>query len=378
MPEKEPSFTVGIEEEYLLVDRDSRDLASDPPPTLLTECEKRLESQVSPELLRSQIEVGTRVAKTISEAHTDLAHLRRVVVDVADQHGYGVIAASTHPFARWLEQKHTARERYEEITREMQAAARRLVICGMHVHVGIDDDELRIDLMNQFSYFLPHLLALSCSSPFWGGENTGLKSYRLTVFDGMPRSGLPQKFFSYAEYQRHVGILIKAGLIEDATKIWWDLRPSDRYPTLEIRVTDVCTLLEDAVCIAALTVATLRMLYRLGCQNKRWRRYARMLVQENRWRAMRYSFDEGLVDFAKGKVVPVSELIEELIEMIEEDARELGCLDNVLNVRRIFERGTSAHRQVRVHEDALAAGSSAEDALKAVVDKLIEETASGL
>jgi carboxylate-amine ligase len=354
MSEKQPSFTVGIEEEYLLVDRDSRDLASDPPPTLLTDCEKRLEGQVSPELLRSQIEVGTRVAKTISEAHADLAHLRRVVVEVAEQHGYGVIAASTHPFARWLEQKHTARERYEEITREMQAAARRLVICGMHVHVGIDDDELRIDLMNQFSYFLPHLLALSCSSPFWGGENTGLKSYRLTVFD------------------------VKAGLIEDATKIWWDLRPSDRYPTLEMRVSDVCTLLEDAVCIAAFTVATMRMLYRLGCQNKRWRRYARMLVQENRWRAMRYSFDEGLVDFAKGKVVPVTELIEELIEMIEEDASELGCLDDVLKVRRIFERGTSAHRQVRVYEDALAAGSSTEDALKAVVDKLIEETASGL
>lgn len=375
---KEPSFTVGIEEEYLLVDRKTRDLVNDPPESLFKECEKRLKGQVSPELLRSQIEVGTRVSKTVADAGADLARLRSCVIEVAGQYDYGVIAASTHPFARWLEQKHTPRERYEEITREMQAAARRLVICGMHIHVGIDDDELRIDLMNQFIYFLPHLLALSCSSPFWGGENTGLKSYRLTVFDGMPRSGLPESFVSFAEYQRHVAILVDAGLIEDATKIWWDLRPSDRYPTLEMRVSDVCTLLVDAVSLAALAVSILRMLYRLRLENQRWRRYKRMLVQENRWRAMRYSFDEGLVDFATGKVIPMVDLLDQLISLSADDARQLGCYDDVLRCRDILERGTSAHRQVAVYDQALANGAEAQEALNAVVDSLIEETAKGL
>ncbi len=375
---KEPSFTVGIEEEYLLVDRKTRDLVNDPPESLFKECEKRLKGQVSPELLRSQIEVGTRVSKTVADAGADLARLRSCVIEVAGKYDYGVIAASTHPFARWLEQKHTPRERYEEITREMQAAARRLVICGMHIHVGIDDDELRIDLMNQFIYFLPHLLALSCSSPFWGGENTGLKSYRLTVFDGMPRSGLPESFVSFAEYQRHVAILVDAGLIEDATKIWWDLRPSDRYPTLEIRVSDVCTLLVDAVSLAALAVSVLRMLYRLRLENQRWRRYKRMLVQENRWRAMRYSFDEGLVDFATGKVIPMVDLLDQLISLSADDARQLGCYDDVLRCRDILERGTSAHRQVAVYDQALANGAEAQEALNAVVDSLIEETSKGL
>ncbi len=375
---KEPSFTVGIEEEYLLVDRKTRDLVNDPPESLFKECEKRLKGQVSPELLRSQIEVGTRVCKTVADAGADLARLRSCVIEVAGQYDYGVIAASTHPFARWLEQKHTPRERYEEITREMQAAARRLVICGMHIHVGIDDDELRIDLMNQFIYFLPHLLALSCSSPFWGGENTGLKSYRLTVFDGMPRSGLPESFVSFAEYQRHVAILVDAGLIEDATKIWWDLRPSDRYPTLEMRVSDVCTLLVDAVSLAALAVSILRMLYRLRLENQRWRRYKRMLVQENRWRAMRYSFDEGLVDFATGKVIPMVDLLDQLISLSADDARQLGCYDDVLRCRDILERGTSAHRQVAVYDQALANGAEAQEALNAVVDSLIEETSKGL
>ena len=232
--------------------------------------------------------------------------------------------------------------------------------------------------MNQFIYFLPHLLALSCSSPFWGGENTGLKSYRLTVFDGMPRSGLPESFVSFAEYQRHVAILVDAGLIEDATKIWWDLRPSDRYPTLEMRVSDVCTLLVDAVSLAALAVSILRMLYRLRLENQRWRRYKRMLVQENRWRAMRYSFDEGLVDFATGKVIPMVDLLDQLISLSADDARQLGCYDDVLRCRDILERGTSAHRQVAVYDQALANGAEAQEALNAVVDSLIEETAKGL
>jgi len=375
MKHKAPTFTIGVEEEYLLVDKTTRDLCADPPRSVMGECEKRMRGQVSPEFMRAQIEIGTRVCHTVDEVRQDLARLRGTIVDVTGQHGLAPMAASTHPWARWLDQKTTDRERYDSLSAEMQAAARRLLICGMHVHVGIEDDELRIDLMNQFSYFLPHLLCLSCSSPFWEGENTGLKSYRLTVFDALPRTGLPERFASFAEYRRHVGVMINAGLIQDATKIWWDMRPSDRYPTLEMRVTDVCTRMDDAVTIAALTVCIMRMLYRLRCGNQRWRMYASMLLMENRWRAMRYSFDEGLIDLAKGEIVPTSELIAELVELVREDAEDLDCVAEVEHACDIVEHGTSAHRQVRVYEEALAAGASESDALKAVVDMLVEETA---
>ena len=375
---KEPDFTVGIEEEHLLVDRETRDLANDPPAAMLEECAYLCEGQVSPEFLRAQIEVGTRVCNTIDEARWDLARLRRVIVQVAGRHGLAPIAASTHPFAHWLMQKRTEKDRYRALAREMQASARRLLICGMHVHVGIDDDELRIDLMNQLAYFLPHLLAMSCSSPFWEGENTGLKSYRLTVFDALPRTGLPEPFASFAEYQRHVNVLIEAGVLEDATKIWWDLRPSARYPTLETRIMDVCTRLDDAVSLAALVVSLLRMLFRLRRSNQRWRIYARMLVNENRWRARRYSFDDGLIDLAKGQVVPFETLLDELIELVLDDAEHLGCAQEVLRTRDILGRGTSAHRQVAIYEQAKADGAAETEALQAVVDFLIEETARGL
>jgi len=374
----EPQFTIGVEEEYLLVDKETRGLVVDPPQSLIGECEEQCGSQVTTELLRSQIEVGTKVCNNIQEAREDLARLRSVIIEVADRHGLAPIASSTHPFSRWAEQKHTPKDRYESLTAEMQGAARRLVICGMHVHVGINDDALRIDLMNQMSYFLPHLLALSCSSPFWEGRDTGLKSYRLTIFDALPRTGLPERFQSYAEFTRHVDILINAGLIEDSTKIWWDLRPSARFPTLESRIMDVCTRLDDAISLAALLVCILRMLYRLRLSNQRWRNYTPMLIRENRWRAMRYSFDEGLIDFAKGQVVPFQELLDEILSLTSEDAEALGCEAEVASVRDIMSRGTSAHRQLRAHELSAAAGKSPEDCLKAVVDTLVEDTAEGL
>ena len=374
----EPSFTIGIEEEYLLVDKKTRALAVDPPESMLRKCEYLCKGQVSPEFLRAQIEIGTRVCHTLEEARWELTRLRKVIVDVASEHDLAPIAASTHPFATWGEQKYTEKDRYRILEKEMQAAARRLLICGMHVHVGIEDDQLRIDLLNQFTYFLPHLLAMSCSSPFWGGENTGLMSYRLTVFDGLPRTGLPQRFSSFAEYTRHVNVLIDAGLIPDASKIWWDMRPSARYPTLETRVMDVCTDLEDALSLAALVVCILRMLYRLRLANKRWRNYNRMLLNENRWRAMRYSFDQGLLDLAKGQLVPLPELMAELTELIRDDAEAIGCLDEIVRCREIFARGTSAHHQLRVYQDAIDKGAEQHDALCQVVDYLIEETAKGL
>lgn len=378
MTRNEPKFTLGVEEEYLLVDKETRGLAVDPPKAFLGECEEILGDQVTTELLRSQIEVGTKVCQNIQEVREDLSKLRRTIIDVAGRHGLAPIASSTHPFSRWSEQKHTRKERYDSLTAEMQGPARRLVICGMHVHVGINDDALRIDLMNQMAYFLPHLLALSCSSPFWEGRDTGLKSYRLTVFDALPRTGLPEKFQSFAEYQRHVDILINAGVLDDSTKIWWDLRPSGRFPTLETRIMDVCTRIDDAIALAALLCCIMRMLYRLRLANQRWRIYTTMLIQENRWRAMRYSFDEGLIDFAKGTIVPFEELLEEILELIADDAEALGCKSEVAGVRDILSRGTSAHRQLRAHELAIAAGKSSDEALQTVVDTLIEDTAEGL
>ncbi len=376
---KEPSFTIGIEEEYLLVDRETRELATDVPPDLVEECGKRVkEGQVTPEFLQSQIEVGTRVCATVKEAGEELAYLRRLVAEVAEEYGFAPIAVSTHPFADWEQQKHTDKERYNVLARDMQAVARRLLICGMHTHVGIDDDELRIDLMGQVSYFLPHLLALSTSSPFWRGERTGLMSYRLSVFDELPRTGLPEAFDSYSEYQRHLGIMTSAGLIEDASKIWWDVRPSVRFPTLEMRIPDVCPRIEDGVCIAALYLCLLRMLYRLKRENQRWRRYSAMLVRENRWRAQRYGVTEGLVDFGKGEIVDYKGLLEEILQLIHVDALALDCVAEVEHARTILTRGTSAHRQIEVYDKAVAEGAERQEALKSVVDLLIEESMAGI
>ena len=374
----EPAFTIGVEEEYLLVDKETRALVIDPPATLMAEAEEKCGTQVTSELLRSQIEIGTKVCKNVQEVRAELSRLRGNIIEVAGRHGLAPIAASTHPFSSWRDQKHTRKERYDELTHEMQGAARRLAICGMHVHVGIDDDELRIDLMNQLSYFLPHLLALSCSSPFWNGSDTGLKSYRLTIFDALPRTGLPERFASWAEYQRHISILMDAGLIEDSTRIWWDLRPSARFPTIETRIMDVCTRLDDTVALTSLLVCIVRMLYRLRTRNQRWRIYTPMLIRENRWRAMRYSFDEGMIDLAKGEVVPFAELIEEMLSHVAEDAEALGCKKELADVRSILSRGTSAHRQLKDYELQRASGASPEESLKSVVDTLIADTGEGL
>jgi carboxylate-amine ligase len=373
-----PALTLGVEEEYLLVDKDTRALVVDPPDGLMAECEERLGIQVSTELLRSQVEIGTKVCNNIHEVRDELVRLRGNIKEVANKYDLEPIASSTHPFSSWQDQKATPKERYDQLTVEMQGTARRLLICGMHVHVGIEDDELRIDLMNQMSYFLPHLLALSCSSPFWEGRDTGLKSYRLTVFDALPRTGLPERFASYAEYERHVRVLMDAGLIEDTTRIWWDLRPSAKFPTLETRIMDVCTRLDDTLSLTSLLVCIFRMLYRLRTHNQRWRIYTPMLIKENRWRAMRYSFDEGLIDLAKGTVVPFEDLLNEMLCLVAEDAEALGCTDEINNLQHILQRGTSAHRQLKKYELERAGGASDEDALKGVVDKLIKDTAEGL
>ena len=378
MAPREPSFTIGVEEEYLLVDRRSRNLVSEPPNALIEECSSLLSAgRVSPEFLQAQIEIGTTVCRSIDEVRRDLRRLRRTVADVSAKHGLAPIAASTHPFALWREQKHTDRERYRTLDRDMQTAARRLMIGGMHVHIGIEDDDLRIDILNQAAYFLPHLLALSTSSPFWEGAETGLHSYRLCVFDELPRTGLPERFESYGEYKRTVDLLIAAGLLEDATKLWWDVRPSARFPTVEMRITDVCTRLEDALCCAAVFRCLCRMLYRLRRQNQRWRIYAPLLVHENRWRAQRYGFDEGMVDFGRGEIVPFAALTEELLEILREDAEYFGCVREVEHALAIIARGASSHGQLRAYREALRSGASEREALLQVVDMLIEQTVEG-
>jgi len=368
-----PSFTVGIEEEYLIVERDSRDLVREPDPGFFERCSELLGGQVTPEFLQCQVEVGTMPHGTVAEAKADLVRMREGIAEAAAEFGYAPIAASTHPFAEWRTQSHTRKPRYDELRADLGAAGRRMLICGCHVHVGIEDDDLRIDLMTQAAYFLPHLLALSCSSPFWGGEDTGLASFRLTIFDALPRTGLPDILTSFGEYRRLVDQLVSAGCIEDATKIWWDIRPSAKFPTLEQRVTDVCSRVEDAACIAAMFQSLMAFLFRLRTRNQRWRLYPATLIRENRWRAQRYGVQGQLVDHGRSVLAPFADLIEELIDLTGPDAEALGCRSEVLHARRIAREGTSADRQRAVYAGAVADGAEPQQALCAVVDALIGE-----
>jgi carboxylate-amine ligase len=369
-----PSFTIGIEEEYMLVHPETGGLVREAPESLMPALQDKLGGQVTPEFLQCQVEVGTRVCQNINEAREDLSYLRQTVASVAAEHGFGLIASSTHPFADADQILVTSKARYAALEEDLQRVARRLLISGMHVHVGIDDDDARIDLMSQAAYVLPHILALSTSSPFWRSEDTGLMSYRICIWDEMPRTGLPREFESHSEYMRHVQTLVSAGIIEDASKIWWDLRPSWRFPTLEMRISDLCTTLEDTLCIAALYSCWLSMLHRLRLKNQRWRRYSSMLIEENRWRAQRYGTKEGLIDFGSGKIVPYADLIDEMIELVSEDAQMLGCEKEINHARTILERGTSAHRQLAIYNTAMEETGDSQQAFKQVVDWLREET----
>jgi glutamate---cysteine ligase / carboxylate-amine ligase len=373
-----PSLTLGLEEEYLLVDPASRDLVVAPPPGFMQRCQDRLGERVTHELLQAQVEVGTTVCQNVGAARAQLLELRATVAATAREFGMAMIAASTHPFANWRAQKKVEKERYRVLARDMQTLASRLVICGMHVHAGIEDDELRIDLMNQATYFLPHLLALSSSSPFWQGQPTGLKAYRPTIFGNLPRSGLPEYFASAEEWRHMLHLLERTGLCDDATKIWWDIRPSAKYPTLEMRVCDICTRLDDAITIAALWQAILGALYLLRANNQTWRRYRRTLVDENKWLAQRYGIAAELADFGVLARKPFGVLMEEIIELVRDEAMRLGALPEVLRAREILDRGTSADRQLTVHARALADGASGREATQAVVDWLIEETMVGV
>lgn len=370
-------LSIGIEEEYLLVDLETRDLSADPPEAFMRTCNELLGEQVTPEFLRCQVEVGTRVCATVADARRELAFLRRTIAGEARRHGMGLMAASTHPFAEWSTQLTTNKERYSKIKADLKTVAQRLLICGMHVHVGVADEDLRIDLHGQLVYFLPHLLALSTSSPFWRGRNTGLKSYRASISAELPRAGLPQGFSSAAEYRRMVDLLVKLGRIEDASKIWWDLRPSAKFPTLEMRITDIATRLDDGVAIAAAFQSVTAMLITLKRRNQRWRQYLPALIAENRWLAQRHGVSGELIDFGRAETVPFGELVEEIIALTREEAETLGCATELQHLRGIVRDGTSADRQIGIYERALAKGQSEADALKSVVDHLVAETLNG-
>jgi len=375
---KMPALTLGVEEEYLLVDPETRDLVVDPPQEFMTMCKDTLGEHVTHEFLKCQVEIGTPVCADVREVRRHLTALRSTLIRNAEKCDMRLMAASTHPFAQWDKQQHTQTPRYEMLDSDMQGIIRRMLICGMHVHAGIDDPDQRIDLMNQARYFLPHLLALSTSSPFWAGHNMGMKCSRLSIFDSMPRTGIPDRFDSFSEYQRAVDRFVEAGVMEDATKIWWDMRPSARFPTVEMRITDVCTRLEDALAITALYQSVLHMLARLQKSNLRWRIYPRMMMQENRWRAQRYGVTKTLMDLGRGRCSPYEALLEEMLDMIEEDARKLDCLDEVRHARTIVARGTSACGQVAAYDTAKKEGATETEALRAVVDFLVEGTAADL
>jgi glutamate---cysteine ligase / carboxylate-amine ligase len=367
---KRPGFTVGIEEEYLIVDRSTGDLVPEPGDAFFRACREAVGDRVTAEFLQCQVEVGTQPHRTVNGAIAELRTLRDGVAAAAEASGYAAIAASTHPFAKWRAQQHTRQERYDGLWSDIGLPAWRMLISAMHVHVEIEDEDSRIDLMNQVAYFLPHLLALSGSSPFWEGVDTRLSSYRLTVFDALPRTGLPDQLGSFGEYRRLIRRLVESGCIEDGTKVWWDVRPSARFPTLEMRITDICPRLREAAALAALYQSLLGYLWRLRERNQRWRLYPQTLLGENRWRAQRYGTEGALVDLGAERLAPLPDLVDELIALLGEDAERLGCRDELEDLRRIPAEGNSATRQRRVHAAACAAGADEAGALKAVVDHL--------
>ncbi|MBO9464893.1 carboxylate-amine ligase [Tropicibacter sp. R15_0] len=373
----EPEFTLGIEEEYLLVDPQSGALV-EAPEELMTACAEALPDQVSPEFLQCQIEIGTKPCANITQARDELRKLRAGVAEQAAKFGLAPIAASCHPFADWKQQHHTNKDRYNELDRDLGGVVRRMLICGMHVHVGLNSDPLRADLMRQMGYFLPHLLALSTSSPFWNGRDSGLASYRISVFDNLPRTGLPPQFESWDDYQRSVQVLVNLGVIEDTSRIWWDLRPSSRFPTLETRIMDVQPRMQDTLTLAALTQCLMRMLWRLRKQNQRWRIYENFLIGENRWRAQRYGVSEGLIDYGAAEIMPFATIINDLIDLLHQDAEALGCLPELMRLREIVENGNSTERQRATRQRAAQDGHDEAAQMRAVVHHLIEEFSQDL
>ena len=365
-----PTFTLGIEEEYQTIDPETRDLRSHIATEMLAKGKLRLEERVKAEMHQSVIEVGTRICSNIQVAQEDLFDLRRNMIALAEEHNLVLIAGATHPFADWRVQEIYPDPRYAQVVEDLQLVARANLIFGLHVHVGIEDREAAIRIMNSLRYFLPHILALSTNSPFWLGMETGYKSYRAKVFENFPRTNLPDSFASYSEFESYVNLLIKTNSIDNAKKIWWDVRPHPTFGTLEFRVFDVATRLDEAIAIAALTQAIVVKLHRLYTRNMGFRMYPRALIEENKWRAARWGVEGKLIDFGKQAEVPMQELGQELLEFTYDVAGDLGSRPALEPIHRILRDGTSAERQLRVFKET--------GDLKAVVKHIVAETSAGL
>jgi carboxylate-amine ligase len=357
-----PSFSLGIEEEYQSIDPETRDLRSHIEFEILEKGHSILRERVKAEMHQSVVEVGTGVCKDIAAARSDLTELRR--------NGLRLAAAATHPFADWRDQEIYPDARYHTIVEDMQTVARSNLIFGLHVHVGIEDRETAIHLMNAARYFLPHILALSSNSPFWLGMETGLKSYRCKVFDKFPRTNIPDYFPSYGEYESFINLLIKTNCIDNAKKIWWDIRPHPHFPTLEFRVMDLPMRLDETLAIAALCQATLAKLWKLHSNNQGFRLYRRLLIMENKWRAARYGLEGKLIDFGKQTEVPMRDLMFEYLHFVDDVVDELGSRNEINYVYKMLQEGSGADRQLRVFRET--------GDLKKVVDYIIAETEAGV
>jgi carboxylate-amine ligase len=366
---KAPSLTLGIEEEYQIIDPATRELKS-----YITEIlngDHMVLGEVKPELHQSMVEIGSQVCRTPAELRAELVRLRGIVMDLAGKSGLVIAAAGTHPFSSWMTQEITPLERYAGVKADLQDLAQQLLIFGTHIHVGIEDQEFLIDAMNVARYLLPHVLCLSTSSPFWQSRRTGLKSYRSIVFKNFPRTGVPPIMRSASEYEELLEALVTTKCVPDGSKIWWDVRPHHAYPTLEFRVCDVCTRIEEAVCIAAILQAIVAKIWKLRRDNLTFRIYPSAMIEENKWRAVRFGLDGKLIDFGKEQEMPARELISEMLQWFVDDVvDELGSRREVEYAFEIMKNGTSADRQ-------LATFARTGD-LKTVVDQVVAETAEGV
>ena len=365
-----PSLTIGIEEEYQTVDPETRDLKSHISAEIIRKGRMLLEERVKPEMHQSVGEIGTGTCSNIQEAKAEIRDIRQQIVTLARANGLRLAAGGTHPFAHWAKQEIYPDDRYRIIVEDMKMVARANLIFGLHVHIGVEDCETAIQIMNGARYFLPHILALSTSSPFWMGMDSGLRSYRCKVFDKFPRTNIPDVYSSWSEFENYVDLLIRTKCIDNAKKIWWDIRPHPHFPTLEFRICDMPMRLEETIAIAALCQAVIAKLYQLHERNLSFRHYSRALIMENKWRAARYGLEGKLIDFGKQQEVPVRQLIAEIREFVSDVVEELGSGQEIAYIDRILEEGSGADRQLRVFHET--------NDLKQVVDYMIAETERGL
>jgi glutamate---cysteine ligase / carboxylate-amine ligase len=365
-----PSLSIGIEEEYQSIDPVTRNLRSHIHAEIVEKGKTLLAERVKPEMHQSVVEIGTGVCKNIKEAKEEIRSIRRQIITLARDNNLRLAAGGTHPFAQWRDQEIYPDERYATIVEDMKMVARANLIFGLHVHIGVEDRETAIHLMNGARYFLPHILALSCNSPFWLGMDTGLRSYRCKVFDKFPRTQIPDLYESWSEFENFVNLLIKTNCIDNAKKIWWDIRPHPNFPTLEFRICDIPMRVDETIAIAALCQAVIAKLYKLHEKNLTFRHYSRALIMENKWRAARYGLDGKLIDFGKQTEVPVRDLFNELLEFVADVSEELDSVEEIGYIRHMLQVGNGADRQLRVFADT-------QDLTK-VVDYLIEETEQGL